>query len=442
MCDTIVATPDVTADGVMLFGKNSDREPNEAQFLYFSPAKDHPKDSRLHVTYIEIPQVSHTYSVLLSKPFWMWGAEMGFNEHGVAIGNEAVFTKISHHKEGVLLGMDLLRLGLERGGTAEEALSVITDLIAKYGQGGNCSYWNEYYYHNSYLIADPHHAWVLETAGEHWAAKRILGVYTISNGLTLNNEFDLTSSDLVYFAISMGWCQGREDFDFASCYSDDEKTKQCYSRERQCSTGAVLSTQYGNVNVSTLMNTLRNHGSDTGSNWCPDNDPSGMNVCMHTSPVNVYQTTASMVSHLHPEHPTHFATATSAPCTSIFKPIWGDVPLNFIGPEPNEFFDPRTYFWRHELLHRNTLLDYANRLESYKAERDSREARFMKEALKLAGSSQVDRAVFCRDCFVEAENSEKHWINQITHTPVIKPTRMVYRDTWDELNRQAKFNIL
>ena len=33
MCDTVVATPETTADGVTLFGKNSDREPNEAQHV-------------------------------------------------------------------------------------------------------------------------------------------------------------------------------------------------------------------------------------------------------------------------------------------------------------------------------------------------------------------------------------------------------------------------
>lgn len=39
----------------------------------------------------------------------MWGAEMGANEHGLVIGNEAVWTKIDDDKTEKLLGMDLLR---------------------------------------------------------------------------------------------------------------------------------------------------------------------------------------------------------------------------------------------------------------------------------------------------------------------------------------------
>ena len=93
MCDTLIATKQATASGVAIFGKNSDRHPNEGQHLVYIPAATHPPKSRVRCTYIEIPQARQTHAVLLSKPFWMWGAEMGVNEHGLVIGNEAVFSK-------------------------------------------------------------------------------------------------------------------------------------------------------------------------------------------------------------------------------------------------------------------------------------------------------------------------------------------------------------
>ena len=94
MCDTFVALPSVTSDGSVLFGKNSDREPNEAQALEYHPARTYPEGEALACTHKKIPQVRETNAVLLCRPFWMWGAEMGANEKGVVIGNEAVWTKM------------------------------------------------------------------------------------------------------------------------------------------------------------------------------------------------------------------------------------------------------------------------------------------------------------------------------------------------------------
>lgn len=65
----------------------------------------------LQCTYIEVEQVSKTHAVILSRPSWLWGAEMGANEHGVCIGNEAVWTKEPVGEGEALLGMDLLRCG-------------------------------------------------------------------------------------------------------------------------------------------------------------------------------------------------------------------------------------------------------------------------------------------------------------------------------------------
>lgn len=54
MYDTFVVTPEHSPNGNIIFGKNSDREPNEAQAILRIPASDHHKNF-LKVTYIEIP---------------------------------------------------------------------------------------------------------------------------------------------------------------------------------------------------------------------------------------------------------------------------------------------------------------------------------------------------------------------------------------------------
>ena len=126
MCDTMVALAGTTAQGTCLFAKNSDREPEEAQAVEIIPGRRYAPGDTVRATYITIPQVERTWTVLLSRPFWIWGAEMGANEHGVVIGNEAIHAIIPPSEEPGLIGMDLLRLALERAQSAAEAVDVIT----------------------------------------------------------------------------------------------------------------------------------------------------------------------------------------------------------------------------------------------------------------------------------------------------------------------------
>ena len=109
-CDTMVALGNSTRSGNILFAKNSDRPVNEAQPLVLFEAADHAPGEELKCTYITIPQVEHTYRVMGSQPYWLWGFEHGMNEHKVVIGNEAVWSKEEEETENGLIGMDLLRL--------------------------------------------------------------------------------------------------------------------------------------------------------------------------------------------------------------------------------------------------------------------------------------------------------------------------------------------
>ena len=109
-CDTLVALSGATADDSVILAKNSDRPADESQPLFQAPRKRHAPGSLLKCQYIEIPQVEETFALIGSRPYWLWGLEHGMNECGVAIGNEAVFTKETLPDIG-LLGMDLCASG-------------------------------------------------------------------------------------------------------------------------------------------------------------------------------------------------------------------------------------------------------------------------------------------------------------------------------------------
>src|SRR3712207_297196 len=111
----------------MLLGKNSDRPVGETQPLRYVPARSPARADRLRLAYVEIADAARTFSHVGAWPYWCWGHELGVNERGVAIGNEALFTRdlarnqhdarAGDAPEPGILGMELLRLGLERGGT-------------------------------------------------------------------------------------------------------------------------------------------------------------------------------------------------------------------------------------------------------------------------------------------------------------------------------------
>lgn len=308
-CDCFVSLPPGSRDDHVIFGKNSDRPRDEVQEVVYFPAASHPPGSTLECTYIQIPQVEHTHAVILSRPAWLWGAEMGANDQGVCVGNEAVWTREPVAAGEALLGMDLVRLGLERGDSAWGALTVITGLLEQHGQGGQCREDPAAFsYHNTFLLVDRNEAWVLETAGRLWVAQKVTkGVKNISNQLTIGTEVSAEHPELRSVAQAQGWWDGQGEFNFSLAFTPEKPPARMELAKQRYKGGTELLQQHdGSVTAEVMMSILRDK-------------PSG--ICMDSEG---FRTTGSMVSILprdSSQRCIHFFTATPDPSRSVFKPF-------------------------------------------------------------------------------------------------------------------------
>ena len=442
MCDTLVALGNSTQDRSVVFGKNSDRPPNEAQVLRRFPRMRYPKGSVVKCTYVEIPQVTEVFEVLLSCPFWMWGAEIGVNEYGVSIGNEAVWSKEDYADTG-LLGMDLLRLGLERGATAREALEVIIELLKEHGQGGDCFFGTPMKYHNSYIIADPNEAWVLETADKYWAAERVRDVRSISNGYTIGKHWDLASPDLVKRAMEKGWCQSEQDFDFAQCYGDAGMREIVHCVERANRTTELMLGNKRKITVCDMMAYLRDHNGYGTNEWNPDKQLN--TVCMHAGPEIISQSTASYVGHLSKKASTHWFTGGSSPCISVYVPFYlgSEIPGSFSKGE--ERFRADSYWWSHEELVRSVQQDYPSRAGFLASEIKDLQSGFLNEAEQvtknIADLSAEAKArlleSFTRKCAEIMTSKNSEWLKVVEKTRPTLQTKSNYLDFLKSSNESA-----
>ncbi|WP_129780128.1 C69 family dipeptidase [Peristeroidobacter soli] len=442
MCDTILAPPGSTAGEAMLYGKNSDRQRNEAQAIERLPSGSHEVNASLKCTYIAIPQVSRTNAVLLCRPFWMWGAEMGANEHGVVIGNQAVHARNPAQEAEALLGDDLVRLGLERASSAAEAVEVITRLLERFGQGGNNGHITRSYFNNAFMIADATDAFVLETLGREWLLERVSGVRAMSNRYSIQDRVERVSPGLPALLRDSGWSSDAQPR-YADVIANPNREHIGHATaRRQCST-SLLNLHDGGLTALGMMRILRDHGTGEGhvAGWQAE-CAIRRTVCMHAGPENSPgQTTGSMVSDVRSGRAIHWVTGSAAPCTSIFKPVLLDVPLPDSGPAPSDRFDAATLWWRHERLHRAALLgDFNQFLADIADERDALERDF-DERIKsvMAGGSNADRAHVVAQCWQEAMAVEARWLTRIPAAAT--PIDAAYVEGWDKLNRVAGLEL-
>ena len=324
MCDSLVAGAAETAAGVTLFAKNSDRKSSECQpFLQF-PEASHPPRATVRATHVEIPQVAETYRVMGHSPWWVWGFEHGVNEHGVAIGNHTVFSNEPIESTPGLIGMDLVRLALERGRDAREALEVIATLVETHGQGGAAFAPDAPGYHNSFVLADPKENWLLETSNRRWVARRT-NLGSLSNHFCLGAEWEIGSRDLEAFARAEGWWRSTGRLDVAAAYRDRAIPGRI-SEGRLRRSRELLMASRGRHDVASMQRILRDH-LDGGSAWQPGasiEDERYFTLCAHSEPL--HWTTASLVAPL-PARPQRALAGVDL----LRHPVHRDLPARLSG---------------------------------------------------------------------------------------------------------------
>jgi dipeptidase len=295
------------------------------------PAAFHTRGSSLHCTHIDIDQVAESYRVMGHSPAWCWGFEHGVNEHGVAIGNHATWSREPLEQEPGLIGMDLVRLGLERGRNAREALEIIAALLEKHGQGGPAfALEGDDGYQNSFVIADGNAAWVLETTARAWAARSVDGA-SLTNALTLDAGWQIGSRNLERAALQQGFWTSNARLDFKAAYAL-EAWPTFLTERRQAA--AMHRLEGPALSLPDLKSWLCDHGkgADPPSASRAVEDPDRYSVCMHADPLSM--TTASLLARLPTEikgRPWPVWISFATPCTGLFVPVYldGVIPAEF-----------------------------------------------------------------------------------------------------------------
>ena len=220
-CTNFLVGKKASADGSVFISYSADSY-GMSGFVAHFPAAVYPEGTMRYIynwdsgEYLgQIREARQTYNVLGN-----------INEHQVAIAE----TTFGGREElvdttGVIDYGNLIYLALQRSRTAREAIDVMAALVAEYG-----------YYSSgeSFSIADPNEAWIMEMVGKAgkekgavWVAIRIPDdcISAHANQARIR-KFDMKdkenvrySKDVIKFARKMGYFDGKdEDFDFAAAY--------------------------------------------------------------------------------------------------------------------------------------------------------------------------------------------------------------------------------
>lgn len=277
----VVLAPFVESGKTIIYGRNGVREPvddSAVSEVHHYPASDGSGSVKCDSAEID---GGATYSVILSKPAGVWGAESGSNEKGVCLG--LTFSE-GHPVEGKLNATDLVRLGLERAASASEAIDIIISLNGQHGPAEESKDAAK----AAFVICDPNEAWLLNIVGSLWAAQKISSnSLALKPGLSVGTQLDRSSDDLQTKLQAIGAWDGSGDLNFAQAFGSDAS---------RCWPGSEPSSE-ASFGVVQMFETLRAAGAEQKS---------------LSSHVAVLSNSGLSC---------HWFTATPHPVESVFKPF-------------------------------------------------------------------------------------------------------------------------
>lgn len=232
-CTNLIVTKGASADGSVIITYTVDGEFHP--ILGLIPAADHADGEMYEIRgwdgtlRLKIPQVPHTYAVCGIM-----------NEHQLAIG-ETTFDgrlELEDKHEGIHY-WPLMQITLQRARTAREAVKVMTGLVEQFGYASTGE---------TFSIADPNEAWILEMIGRGdgvkgavWVAVRIPdGMIAAHANKARIGEFPLHdpencsySPDVIGFAVRKGFYNPKSGpFRFCDAYCPATPEKLRYTSTR------------------------------------------------------------------------------------------------------------------------------------------------------------------------------------------------------------------
>ena len=236
-CTNLLVGKKASKNGACFITYSADSYGMYGRMLHYPAGKHAPGtmrkivDGDTHKPLGEIPEAPYTYNVVGN-----------INEYQVAItettfgGREELWPK---NPVGGIDYVSLMALGLQRAKTAREAIRVMTDLVARYGYASEGE---------SFSVADPNEAWILEMIGKGdsvkgavWVAVRIpddcISAHANQSRIHRFNLKDkknvMYARDVISFARSKGYFKGRDDeFSFSDAFAPADFSSQRFCEAR------------------------------------------------------------------------------------------------------------------------------------------------------------------------------------------------------------------